>query len=336
MKVTSSFLSVTLLCSALAMLPGCSALDWLKSKMSCKSCAAGTVKPNEPVITFGGKPVVSVEEFKNKLQAIYAARPGIESIIAQMPEEEQLKIYKQLADGIVAEQLILEYVKRKGLEKTPEFKEAVEQGQKQLYCDISVRAFQTQMAKEMQEMIAKIDDKQAEDYYNANLEKSAIFQQAPFTVKQGRVVAQVSQGFKTEAEAKKTLSNPAAAFETMDSSATSGKKQMSDYRLRSAVMGMKTNAEVVKGADKFFAVKIKEKTTPEFAKFADVKDMVKQAMVQEKMPSMYNEKMEDLKKDCKVSVNEEFLKSFVVKKEQAAQPEQTPAPAAAAPAVKAA
>lgn len=336
MKVTSSFLSVTLLCSALVVLPGCGALDWLKSKMSCKSCVAGTVKPTEPVILFGGKPVVTVEEFKNKLQAIYAARPGIESIIAQMPEEEQLKIYKQLADGIVAEQLILEYVKRKGLEKTPEFKDAVEQGQKQLYCDISVRAFQTQMAKEMQEMVAKIDDAQATEFYTANREKMAIFQQAPFTVKQGHIIAQVSQGFKTEAEAKKAMSNPAAVFETFDTSATSGKKQISDYRLRSAITAMKANAEVVKGAEKFFAVKIKEKVTPEFAKFDDVKDMVKQAMVQDKMPGIYNEKMEDLKKDCKVSINEEFLKSFVLKKEQpAAQPEQA-APAPKAPAVKAA
>ncbi len=331
MKVTSSFLSITLLCSALAMLPGCGVVDWFKSKMSCKSCASGAVKPNEPVITFSGKSVVTAEEFKNKLQAIYAARPGIESIIAQMSDEEQLKIYKQLADGIVAEQLILEYVKRQGLEKAPEYKEAVEQGQKQVVCDVSVRAFQTQMAKEMQEMVAKIDEKQASEFYAANRDKMAIFQQQPFTVKPGRTIVMASVGFKTVADANKAMANP-AALKSLDVSSPEG------YKLRAAVAAMKGSAEVVKAADKFYAVKIKEKLAPEFAKFDDVKDMVKQAMVQEKMPAIYNEKMENLKKECKVSVNEEFLKSFVIKKEQpAAQQEQMPAPEAPkAPAVKAA
>lgn len=263
MKMQSKFFSVALLAAALVVLPGC---EW--GGKSCSSCTTMDAGKGETVITLAGKPLIKSEGFEKKLAMIYQARQGIEGFIANMPEEEQLKVYEQIANGLVAEQLILDYVKKNKLDQAADYRELADQAHRQLEVDLALRAFQNALVKEVQD---KITDEEAKSFYEAHHATMPIFQQAPFLM---------------NAEEVKAKAGKAAA----------------------------------KG---------------QYAPFEMVRDLVKQVMVNDRVPALSEEKMELLKKDNAVTINSEFLKKFVVKKEASAVPAVV-APAAAPKAVKAA
>jgi hypothetical protein len=260
MKIKSQFLSVALLVASLAVLPGCDSFK------SCSSCSTHTnAGSGEVVITLGGSPLIKSENFEKKLAMIYQARQGIEAFIANMPEEEQLKVYEQIANGLVAEQLILDYVKKNKLDQAADYRELADQAHRQLEVDLALRAFQNALVKEVQD---KITDEEAAKFYADHREKMPIFQQAPFLI----------------------------------------------------------NAEEMK------AKGAKAGTKAQYAPFEMVRELVKQVIVNDRVPALSEEKMDLLKKDNAVTINTEYLKKFVVKKEAAADqavatPAEAPVPA---------
>ena len=58
--------------------------------------------------------------------------------------------------------------------------------------------------------------------------------------------------------------------------------------------------------------KMAKKVQPEYASFDKVTDLVKQVMMQDRMPAVYTEKMNALKLKHKVEVNKECFKKFVI------------------------
>lgn len=336
MKTMRSFLSVLLLISALVCLPGC--WSWVKNKISCPACLG------EPVITFDHKSRLSSGDLDKKLAMIYQSRPGIQEMIAQMPEEEQLKIYKQIVDGILAEQLIREYAQQKGLTGTKEYKENAKQAYEELDCNLAVRAFQEEMNKEIQQMLSKVSEDEARKFYNENNDKLPVFQQAQFMKKPAHAWA---KGFVVKDEKEgRILAAKIVATQPGDIArvARDHKKivvdydsdKVSDYRVRAALTTIKGVDLIHDSKDKLIVVQISKRQAADFVPFDKVKDAVKQVMVQDKVPALYTEKMEALKKECKVSVNEEYLKHLVVKKADVAQesaveqPKQTTAKTKAA------
>lgn len=249
MKMTSSFFKITLLMITLVVFPGCSVLDWIKNKTSsgCTDCA-GT---GEAVITLNGKTMLTCDQFGEKLNGIYQSRQGIREIVAQMPEDKQLEVFDQIAEGLVAEHLIANDVKERKLVD----KQIAEQAHKQLDVDLAVRAFQDQLTIEIQELMSKIDDAEAKSFYETNREKMPIFQQPPFLVNAAQVKA-------------------AADNKTPE-----------------------------------------KKVKPEYAVFDKVRELIKQVMMQERMPALYTDKMNELKQKHKVSVNKDCFKQFVIKNE---------------------
>ncbi len=250
MKNHASFFNITLLVSMLAVLPGCSVIDWMKSK-TCSDCGAH----GEAAITLNGKTMLSCEQFSEKLNTIYDSRQGIREIIAQMPEEKQLEVFDQIAEGLIAERLIADDVKDRNLVD----KKMAEQAHKQLDTDLAIRAFQENLTGEIQGMITKIEDAQAAEFYAANRAKMPVFQQPPF------------------------LLNAAQIKASADSKDKTGKK-----------------------------------VQPEYAAFDKIRDLVKQVMMQDRMPAIYTEKMNALKEQHHVVVNKDCFKTFVISNASAA------------------
>lgn len=241
----ASFFHIALLVSTLAVLPGCSVIDWMKSKVSCSDCGGH----GEAAITLNGKSMLSCEQFGEKLNTIYQSRQGIQEIIAQMPEDKQLEVFDQIAEGLVAERLIADDVKERNLVD----KAMAEQAHKQLDTDLAVRAFQEDLTTEIQSMMSKIEDAEAGSFYTSNREKMPVFQQPPFLLNAAQVKASAENKDKT---AKKVAAS--------------------------------------------------------YAEFDKVRDLVKQVMMQDRMPAIYTEKMNALKQKHNVEVNKECFKKFVI------------------------
>jgi len=191
MKKNASFFHIALLVSAIAVLPGCSVIDWVKSK-TCTGCASHS-HSNEAVITLNGKAMLSCDEFSEKLNTIYQSRQGIQEIIAQMPEDKQLEVFDQIAEGLVAERLIADDVKDRNLVD----RAMAEQAHKQLDTDLAIRAFQESLTAEIQGMMNQIDDAEAIAFYEANRSKMPVFQQPPFLLNAAQVKASAESKDKT-------------------------------------------------------------------------------------------------------------------------------------------
>jgi hypothetical protein len=243
MKIQNSFFPLALLVAALAALPGCSLIDWVKTK-TCSDCAGH----GEAVIKVNGRALLDCDQFAEKLDTIYQSRQGIQEIIAQMPEDKQLEVFDQIAEGLVAERLIADDVKERNLVN----KAMAEQAHKQLDVDLAIRAFQEDLTAEIQGLMNKIEDAEAISFYESNRSKMPVFQQPPFLVNSAQVKASADSKDKTK------------------------------------------------------------KVAPQYAEFDKVRELVKQVMMQDRMPAIYTEKMNALKAKHKVEVNKECFKKFVV------------------------
>lgn len=165
------------LLSILLLLAGC---WWGGSKESgsCPSCPSSTT--GEPLICFGTKVVLTFEDFKKKIKMLQEAQPGIEQIIASMPEKEQFNIFVRFSEGCVAEALGKEYVKDKGLANTPEFIEMSRQAHEALDGQLYMQAFQNDLLKELDATVDKMTDAELRSYYEQNRDKNQVFHREPF------------------------------------------------------------------------------------------------------------------------------------------------------------
>ncbi len=171
-----------LVATALLTVPGC---QWFgTSDTTKKNSTTVSETQGEPFIRFNDKTVLSFEGFKNKLKLLQETQPGIESLLQSMPEGEQLRVYSQLAEGCVAEKLVIEYVNEKGLAKTAEFKDLAQQAHEALDTRLFMQAFETEMRKQISDAVAAMSNNDLRNFYESNREKNPMFQGEPF-VKRG-------------------------------------------------------------------------------------------------------------------------------------------------------
>jgi hypothetical protein len=167
----------------LVLFAGC---NWFGKKgeydSSCQSCPSTS---GEPLICFGTKIVFTFEDFKKKIKMLQEAQPGIEAILASMPEKEQLDVYVRFAQGCVAESLGKHYVIDRGLANATEFKEMARQAHEALDGQLYMQAFQNDIIKEHDAIIEKMADAELRSYYEQNRDKNPAFQREPFMKRRG-------------------------------------------------------------------------------------------------------------------------------------------------------
>jgi hypothetical protein len=316
----AKFLNVALLVSTLLCLPAC---DWFKGASDCSTCDSHTAK--EAVVSFGSKVVVTGADFDEKLSMLFKLKPGVDAMIAQMPADQQAHIYEQIAEGIVAEKMIQQYVSDQGLDRTVEFKQNLKQAREAIENQLVLQAFQNAL-------LAEIEKEMTEDatlkYYNENCTKLPIFKQAPFLVNAAGTKVEVvifdaeqaAHDFAAKAkadfakaahDAKKSISHHVVHDKSVDV----------DDAVRAKVLATKSFPTVVvikQKNGKFAAVKVVAHQEEMFAPCDKVQDHVKQIMSQEKFAQAYNNKINALKEQLKVTVSKEYFdKRF--KKEVAAE-----------------
>lgn len=329
MKIASSTrksVSQALLISSIFLLPACKPLDWFKD-------TSGSDKPHvgreEVVVTFNGKTMVSGSDFEKNIELLIQAQPIFQQMLPSMPAEQQAQIYNQIAETMAAERMMIEDVKRKGLDKTAEYKNNARQIHDAVDRDLAVRAFQNELIKEI-----SITDAQAEQFYNENRDKNAAFKRPPFTAMAGGVNAR-GITFPTEQAAKDFLAQ--AKKSDFTAAAQQANKPITDLtnavdpKIKSAVTGMKKfpALEVVKSSDNKFWV-VEGKQDGQLAGFAQIKDAVKEVMMGEKFNEVYSKKMADLKSELNVVVNKDYIANRTAKtapQEVSDDMAQEPAPA---------
>jgi len=161
----------------LVTLTGCG--DLFK-KESTSSMASDIPGAHEPLVQFGSKTVLTVGDFDAKLKGLMKAQQEMEFVLASMPEADQMRVYEQFADHCVNEQLVKEYIKKKGIDQTTEYKDIHRQAHEAIDTSLNMQAFQNDVYKEAVALVDKMGETELRAFYEANREKDQNFQKPPF------------------------------------------------------------------------------------------------------------------------------------------------------------
>ncbi|MEA1916095.1 MAG: peptidyl-prolyl cis-trans isomerase [Campylobacterota bacterium] len=117
---------------------------------------ASTLVSAVTVVTVNGKKISS-EEIDNNLMQMTQGQ------VAQMPVAKQNELRARLVDGMVADELIFEDAKKRGMLKTKEYKKAYDEVINRVKKQIATQLWQK---KEFEKV--KVSKKEVKAYYNAN------------------------------------------------------------------------------------------------------------------------------------------------------------------------
>jgi hypothetical protein len=298
-------------------------------KASQEKSTSQANKDASVVVTAGGEAIVTEEDFKQSLDAIAQANPGMLEVLPMMPKEQQQQMYNQILESLVAQHLEKQYVKEQKLDQTQDYKKNRKQLLEQVEQLLADNAFKNDILENV-----SVSEKDAQAYYDKNKASEDQFQQPPFLKAQGGTKAHVVR--VASKKAANDLAEQARQSGNLKQAAKDAGKKVDDlgvvtqessepsYEVVSKINEMKKlpNVVVVESDDVYYVAKGLSKAKPEYAKFADVKDEVLQAVKNERFQKQYMEKLESLKKKYDVSVNQAFVNSLMNQPEQEAAQEK--------------
>lgn len=351
----SQFLSYTLLLSAVVLLPGCNPFSWVKEKVtgSCSCCGETDdskvegVDPEllkEAVVMIGDSTAVTGKDVEAQLKMIFSAQPAFKDMLPYLQKEQRDQIFGQIIESLAMEKIMERWVKESGTEKKEEYAKNAARVHKAVDHDLRLRAFENEILKDI-----KSTEEDAKEYYNTKRALEPMFQRQPFATSVGGVNA---EGFEVvEAEAAKLLAK--AKMGDFKQVAKDAKKAVLNFgmvnassfidpELRTKILSVTKfpSVELIKGADgKWRIVKMSGKKETAYAPFEQVKDAVKQVLMQKKFTDAYTKKMAELKDAYKVEIKKDYIakREESMKKAEAAKAAEAPkadavkAPAAEAP-----
>lgn len=303
MKNIFSPLRVVLLLSVVALLPSCTQLDWIKSKlgMTKNEAASSEAGDSKAIATANGKPFMTAQEFEKKYNTFIQGHP-LGAMIAQMQG-----IKRKIFEGLLAQKLITNYVVEKGLDKSPEYLDQLDQMKQML----NVRFFE-------KENPVKVTETELKAFYEENKDKMP-----EATVSQGGVKT-TSVVFDKEVDAKAFLEKAkgkGAELEKLAKDAGFGSK-FADLKLVSKFSvgvdaGVKDKIlaftkfptlELVKGSDnKFYVVYAGAKEEPKRRSFEELKPLIEQKLTAQKQEESNNKALEILKNASKIWIDESYF-----------------------------
>lgn len=295
---------IGLLLSTVILLPSCTQLDWLKNKLGLtKTTSATTTQASDGkvIATANGKPFMSAEEFETKYNGFIKNHP-LGAMIAQMKG-----VKRKIFEGLLAQKLITDYVTEKGLDKTPEYLEQLEQMKQML----NVRAFEMQHP-------AKASDSELKKFYEENKDKIP-----EAVVSQGGVKA-TGVSFSKEADAKAFLEKAkgkGADLEKAAKDAGLGNKFQDfkvinrfsvgvDAALKDKILASNKVAtvELIKAGDNtFWVVYVASKEEPKLRSFDELKPMLEQKLNAQKQEESNAKALEKLKAASNIVVDENYF-----------------------------
>lgn len=320
MKSTSMVhksLPISLLILTLVILPGCAPLDWIKKQFNNddtivtqpENKAGGSASNmDEVLISMDGQPVVTMANLEEDYKQVIEERPELKGL------EPYVKA--NLLQGLVTQAIVDRYVKENDIQNSAAYKKDLANMTERLTRVLNVKFFRDAHPVEIKEADVK-------EYYEKNKETF------PDLIVERGGIATVAASFEKEADAKAFLAKAKAApkdFEKLTKDAAN-KAKFFDFKLvnaqtpevdpsiKNAIADLKKfpDVQMVKAANNtYWVLNATSKKDSKYRPFDDqVKDGLRQYMVQEKQMEVMEKEMAQLKDKYKVVVNSSALNQNV-------------------------
>ncbi len=291
--------------AALLLLSGCDVFKCKKKSCTSTCGSSATSKDDSTVLlSIGGKPVITANQFDAYYNQFLAANPRLQGMIQFLPNARQ-EIFK----GMANEEIVAYWAEQNNVCDTPDYQNELEQAIRMIKRGLAAKHFE-------QTMIGKVSVTEAEmkDYYEAHKNPELIV--SPGGVK----VLGVEFDSKDKAQAflDKVKANPASFKHVADSDKQKVREFAPinsfsfdvDKNVKDKVSALKTFPSVVlvESTDKkFWVVDALSKEETKYRTFDEVREGLKSVIEREKMGKIWNEKIDDLRKKFDISENATFF-----------------------------
>lgn len=305
--VTSTYFKLGLLVSGIALLPGCSPLDWFKGQMNTPKTVNTATQEiisdgSEVIATIAGKPGMTSNKFEADYKNFVEKHP-MGALFASMPGAR-----KQIFKGLITQQLINKWAEDQNIEQTAEYQESL----KQLIQWLNTSQFEKTLN------IPKLSESDLKRFYE---DRKDLF--GDVLISTGGVNA-VGISFTNESVANEFLNrvkNKVADFDKV-AQEKGIKNQIKDFKLvtlqsagidpilqaRILEISKTPSVELIKLPNNvFWVVKAQSKEAEKRRPYEEVKALVEQRAMQEEKAKAYEKAIDDLEKNYNLVINEEYF-----------------------------
>lgn len=284
------------ICSFLLLLAGCSC-----EKKEEKQVVAG----EEVLVSKNGKPLLTIDEFKEFINEAMGADQQMQFMAQIMPDfEEQL-----LERAKMPEYVLDEWAKEANIAADADYKKMRAQAEKALNTMLNQKMF-------IKKHVGEISESDAKSYYDANKT------QDPALVMTQEGVEAKGISFDKEIDAKNFLAKVNELKGDMVKAAQEIKKELDDFGLVSQMSMIDSTVKekllelkkfpqllpIIKANDKeFWVVKAFKKEKVQYVPFEQAKDRIKESLTNKKIEEAFEKKLPEYQKKYGIEINRTYF-----------------------------
>ncbi len=267
--------------------------------ISLVACNPGEGKKEGKTLAEVDGKVITTEDFKNEVDRL----PPYLKPMVQSNEGR-----KELLDSMIVRQILLEQAKKDGVDKSKEVSDRLDDLRKRLIVE-------TYLKKKV-EAEAKVTDEEMKKFYDDNKDKFKTGDQVRAshilvkTEKEAQdILAQLKKGGSFEDLAKK-FSGDSSAAKGGDLGWFPKGAMVPEFDKVAFSLKQGELSGVVKTNFGYHIIKVTGKRAAGIRSFDEMKEQIKTNLLPAKQQQIFQKMKDDLKKNAKVTINEEALKGF--------------------------
>lgn len=291
---------------SLMLLPGCSILNFVKSKMgfsdtpkhvSTHSEATSSARVNDGskvLLSIDGKPVITEKTFDVYYEQFISTNPQLQAMIQFMPNAK-----KEIFSGMANERILIAWGDKNNIHNDADYKKELDQAVRMIKTNLAAKRFEKDIIGTIE-----VSDKEMRYYYESHKDPELI-------VAPGGIATEGKQ-FDTKEKAQELFDKVKDDAKGFKSAAGADVKNFApvnkmsfdvDATVKDKVLAVADFPKVlmVEGTDKkYWVVVALKKEEGKYRPFDEVKEGLKKMIEREKTMKIYAEKISGLKKEYNV------------------------------------
>ncbi len=303
--------------ASLTLLPSCALLDMFKSQSDdtavsssmerSESSSAGAMT-GDVIVTMNGNPIITSDTIAIEKENVMKSKPEYRAALSFMDPKV---LDRNLAEGLVGQIVVDNYVAEKGLDKTSEYQQELAEITKNMKRILNAKFFS-------QEFPVTVTDADVKSFYETN--KIAI---PELTLSQGGVAASGIE-FSSEADARAFINSVRASnnnfaravqqegltAEVKDFKVVNNQSVGMDPVLRDKIVAMKTvpSVEMVKTDSAVWVVNALSKEAVKYVPLEQVQANIRMLLENNKRNEQIETQINKLRDQYKIVINEDYFK----------------------------
>ncbi len=305
------YFHITLLLAPLLLLSGCLSTDQKKEDIVVSGemdSAARNVDDGSPVLMrINGRPVLTVKSIDADFERLVEENPQFKQVLPFMPDAK-MNFFK----GMVSQQIIDEYIRRNGIDTSPEYQREFAKTVDQVKHMMNMNYFSERHP-------AEVSETEVRKFYDENKDKIPDLIQS-----QGGVKAE-GVSFNNEDDAKAFLAKvkeASASFEKVAADAgyashyndfklVNAQSMQIDPALKAKLMKITSlpSVELVNVGNEWWVVRAESKVEPTYVSFDQVKPMLQEHLKKQKQMETFEKVIDTYKDTYGVEIDDSPLKT---------------------------